>query len=319
MREWQVGDPVGDGNDIGVPDTKYMGYLKDNESYREDIVDDFKFRINHARDAYNLKKYESAFYYINSANSIYNKMTDFEKSQLRDEPFNQDWIIDLCSKVINNHGRYCREATDLILENKYPIKICLDCDCVYPIDYNRCIKCGKPVKRLIEFKSPEKIAEELSDELSNIIWDEFEKDRIVNRTLVLMKSNDSRLVEVRPRNYGFDFIFEKNHEYFKTRYICEYVSGSVRFFEDFTSEHSHDNLLNNESFQKLIKETENKTGFTFMECDGGYGDQLDDNYFDFIFNDKIDVIVRFDMGDGRTAVYDIDLDNMKLSKEYRVY
>lgn len=55
MREWQVGDPVGDGNDIGVPDTKYMGYLKDNESYREDIVDDFKFRINHARDAYNLK------------------------------------------------------------------------------------------------------------------------------------------------------------------------------------------------------------------------------------------------------------------------
>lgn len=56
-----------------------------------------------------------------------------------------------------------------------------------------------------------------------------------------------------------------------------------------------------------------------MECDGGYGDQLDDNYFDFIFNDKIYVIVRFDMGDGRTAVYDIDLDNMKLSKEYRVY
>ena len=29
MREWQVGDPIGEGNDIGVPDTKYMGYLKD--------------------------------------------------------------------------------------------------------------------------------------------------------------------------------------------------------------------------------------------------------------------------------------------------
>lgn len=25
------------------------------------------------------------------------------------------------------------------------------------------------------------------------------------------------------------------------------------------------------------------------------------------------------MGDGRTAVYDIDLDNMKLSEDYRVY
>lgn len=27
MREWQVGDPAGDGNDIGVPDIDYMGYL----------------------------------------------------------------------------------------------------------------------------------------------------------------------------------------------------------------------------------------------------------------------------------------------------
>lgn len=32
MREWQVGDPVGDGNDMGVPDTKYMGYLRNNEN-----------------------------------------------------------------------------------------------------------------------------------------------------------------------------------------------------------------------------------------------------------------------------------------------
>lgn len=31
MREWQVGDPIGDGNDIGVPDTKYMGYLRDHD------------------------------------------------------------------------------------------------------------------------------------------------------------------------------------------------------------------------------------------------------------------------------------------------
>ena len=29
MREWQVGDHIGEGYDIGVPDTKYMGYLKD--------------------------------------------------------------------------------------------------------------------------------------------------------------------------------------------------------------------------------------------------------------------------------------------------
>lgn len=56
MREWQVGDPIGDGNDIGVPDTKYMGYLrdKDGESSKEDIVDNFKQYINYAREYYNL-------------------------------------------------------------------------------------------------------------------------------------------------------------------------------------------------------------------------------------------------------------------------
>ena len=31
MREWQVGDPIGDGNDIGVPDVPYMGYLKNKD------------------------------------------------------------------------------------------------------------------------------------------------------------------------------------------------------------------------------------------------------------------------------------------------
>ena len=28
MRDWQVGDPIGDGNDIGVPDTIYGLFKK---------------------------------------------------------------------------------------------------------------------------------------------------------------------------------------------------------------------------------------------------------------------------------------------------
>ena len=66
MREWQVGDPIGDGNDIGVPDTKYMGYLRDNDgkSSKDDIVDNFKQYINYAREYYNLQHYEDAFYYL---------------------------------------------------------------------------------------------------------------------------------------------------------------------------------------------------------------------------------------------------------------
>ena len=54
MREWQVGDPVGDGNDIGVPDTKYMGYLKnkqENTSYSNNITTSNKYR----EEAWDLK------------------------------------------------------------------------------------------------------------------------------------------------------------------------------------------------------------------------------------------------------------------------
>ena len=201
MREWQVGDPIGDGNDIGVPDTKYMGYLRDNddESSKEDIVDNFKQYINYARDYYNMQHYEDAFYYLDYSFRTYGKMNTFEKSQVRDNPFNQDWIIELCCKIINNHGEYYQEATDFIIKNKYHVKLCMDCDCVYTTDYNCCIKCGKPLTEPAG-KSPEKIAEELSDILGHRIYDEFEIARLVNRSLVLMKSNDCRLVEIADRN-----------------------------------------------------------------------------------------------------------------------
>ncbi|WP_458455212.1 hypothetical protein [Methanobrevibacter sp.] len=320
MREWQVGDPIGDGNDIGVPDIPYMGYLKDDddESSKEDIVDNFKQYINNARDYYNMQHYEDAFYYLDYSFRTYGKMNDFEKTQVRTDPFNQEWIIELCCKIINNHGEYYHEATEFLIKNQYKLNLCMDCDCVYPIDYNCCIKCGKPLTKPY-VKSPEQLVEEIPNVLSGRVYDDITIAGLVNRSLVLMKSNDCRLVEIKDSNYGIDFIFEKEHKYFKTRYICEYVPGSVRVFEDFGVIHNHDKLLMNESFKKLIKDTENKTGFVFKEYDGGYGSQLDDNRFDFIFNDEIHVIARFDMGDGEIAVYDVDLDNMEFSEDYRVY
>ena len=94
---------------------------------------------------------------------------------------------------------------------------------------------------------------------------------------------------------------------------------ALRIFEDFEVSHDHTRLLQNSSFQKSISKTEYETGFKFIECDGGYGARLDKNRFDFIFTDDIYVIARFDMGNGHTAVYDVDLDNLKLSKDYRKY
>ena len=73
MRDWQVGDPIGDGNDIGVPDTKYMGYLrKDNKnnksknSFTKDIERSKQYR-DEAWKLYEEDKFYDALSFINAA------------------------------------------------------------------------------------------------------------------------------------------------------------------------------------------------------------------------------------------------------------
>ena len=65
MRDWQVGDSIGDGNDIGVPDTRYMGYLRDDEEDEEDIVDDFKSRLNRSNTFMTMKTMKKHSFCLN--------------------------------------------------------------------------------------------------------------------------------------------------------------------------------------------------------------------------------------------------------------
>ena len=73
MREWQVGDPIGDGNDIGVPDTKYMGYLrKDNENMQSGSSPSKNIKLSkqYQDEAWRLKeenKYYDVLSFINAA------------------------------------------------------------------------------------------------------------------------------------------------------------------------------------------------------------------------------------------------------------
>lgn len=319
MRDWQVGDPIGDGNDIGVPDTKYRGYLRGDDE--DDLADEFKWDLNHSRYLYYEEKYRDAFRWLRMAFGEYKKMSDLEKSRIRDEPFNRHWIIDLCCRMVNEHGDEVKNAMDVVVQNLLPVNFCLDCDFIYPANYNNCIRCGKELKKPYE-KSPEKIAQEIPDAIRGIVFDEAKIQRIVDRSLVLMKSNGSRLVSIEDgRGFCTDFIFEKTHRYFRTRYACQYnpLNCDLLIFDEFSISHDYADLYAEESFIRLVRDTERKTGFKFSQCAGGFDAQMDDNWIDFIFNDKINVTVRFDVGDGRTAVYDLDLDNMSLSNDYRIY
>lgn len=73
MRDWQVGDPIGDGNDIGVPDTKYMGYLNRDDqnnqsknSFTKDIERSKQYQ-DEAWKLYEEDKFYDALSFINAA------------------------------------------------------------------------------------------------------------------------------------------------------------------------------------------------------------------------------------------------------------
>ena len=154
------------------------------------------------------------------------------------------------------------------------------------------------------------------------VFDDVKIQALIDRSVKLMKSNDCVLAKI--REVGFDeieFKFEKKHRYFKTTYTCAFYPNSTSrlIFEEFATSHSYDNLLADDGFRQMIGKKERETGFTFMECAGGYGSELDNDHYYFIFNSKIDLTVRFDMGEGKIAVYDLDLDSMKLGEECRVY
>ena len=68
MRKWQVGDPIGDGNDIGVPDIPYMDYLKNNTDYESSS--NSKQYQQRAWNAYEDNRSEDALKYINKAIDI---------------------------------------------------------------------------------------------------------------------------------------------------------------------------------------------------------------------------------------------------------
>ena len=223
--------------------------------------------------------------------------------------------------TLNRHDREFQNALDIIVGKNLRVKLCMDCECAYPADYECCTRCGKKLYDPF-VKTPEQIAAEIPEIMASRVWNEEDIQRLVDRSIRLMKSNDCRLVKIDSRIASdIDFIFEKEHKYFKTTYVCNYIPqySWPRIFEDFISYHNHDKLLADESFKKLIRDTEKKTGFKFRKCSGGFGDQFDDDGYNFVFNDKIYLTVDFDMGDGRLAVFDIDLDNMKLSDDYRVY
>lgn len=318
MDEWKAGDPADWGDHVGVPDTRYMGYLKDNEDKEDEEVESFRFSFTQFHGGFEAQNYDIAFGFLWEAFEIYQNLSPEQKGELSDNPFLHRYVVELCSNIYNRGDERQNAALNIIKKQNIPVVVCSSCGKIYPDYCNYCNSCGNSFE-----KSPDdELADEIRKILNKIVYDKSAINALVTRSFILMKSNDSRLVKINEIDLmNIDFVFEKKHEYFTTQYLCLFSQEfhELRIFEDFEVTNDHSRLLENETFQKSIKDTEYRTGFRFRELSGGYGYRLDDNRFDFVFTDDINLIARFDMPNGHRAVFDVDLDNLKLSKDYDEY
>ena len=85
-------------------------------------------------------------------------------------------------------------------------------------------------------------------------------------------------------------------------------------FHDFYSRHSHDGLFENPCFKSLIE----SVGHEFHGCQGGYETHLENSFSDITLTGEIKVKVYFNVGRNR-RVYELDLDEMRLSSDYDEY
>lgn len=108
-------------------------------------VNEFKNFHFYAFDAYNMKNYEFAITNLSIIFSEYKHMISSQKSQFT-HMLKKLWVVDLCCITANNHAKYYDTAMGIIEKMDFSIKICEDCDCIYPARDKFCIRCGNPLE-----------------------------------------------------------------------------------------------------------------------------------------------------------------------------
>ncbi len=165
-------------------------------------------------------------------------------------------------------------------------------------------------------KEKAKTNEEKLDEILSSIYISVSQWTILkNKLISFLNSKDcTDLTAVEDMFGGYTFVFTRENEYVRTTVEFFYDPNYAelrRIFVDCNTYHNHDNLVNNPSFQNLIK----KTGMEFIKCAGGYVTDYSMAADEFTLKDEIDVGVYFKVG-SKERRYELDLNKMELSKEY---
>lgn len=131
-----------------------------------------------------------------------------------------------------------------------------------------------------------------------------------------LRARDCTGLLLRESHGSYIFTFTRENEYVKTtdefEYDLNYMNPTSVFRECYPN-HDYTRIIENPEFQKLIK----SVGLEFIGCRGGYKTEYTVCPDEFQLKDEIEIYVRFKLGSGKVRVYDLDLDRIKLSEDYK--
>lgn len=120
------------------------------------------------------------------------------------------------------------------------------------------------------------------------------------------------------KDYEFEvyyFHFIQKNSYVTTEHVMTYLPNPDyylpdRAFYESYSRHTHEGLVEDRCFKKLIE----STGLEFDRCFGGYKTRLDSGC-DVTLTGEVEITVYF-KDNGERRPYKLDLDEMKISDKY---
>lgn len=157
----------------------------------------------------------------------------------------------------------------------------------------------------------------IDDILNHMYINNAQKQLLKLKVNEFLGSRDCNSLEVITHDniYEYTFVFTRENEYVRTvdefEYNAKYENFTRVFWECYQL-HYHDKLKANPEFQKMIE----RTGLEFLDCHGGYVTDYTTMSDEFKMTDEIKITVNFRAG-SKKRIYDLDLDRMELSRDYR--